>query len=68
MVGAGSVVTKDVPDYALVVGSPAKFRYWISKNGEKLVFNSGNYAKDSTGNGYKLTNNPENFKEYVVEE
>jgi acetyltransferase-like isoleucine patch superfamily enzyme len=68
MVAAGSVATKDVPDFALVVGNPAKFRYWISKDGEKLVFNSGTYTKDRKGNGYKLILSPENLKEYVVEE
>lgn len=36
-VGAGSVVTKDVPDYALVVGVPAKQIGWIGEYGERLV-------------------------------
>ena len=35
-VGAGSVVTKDVPDYALVFGNPAKIQGWICECGEKL--------------------------------
>ncbi|MGC8744979.1 MAG: Gfo/Idh/MocA family oxidoreductase [Verrucomicrobiia bacterium] len=35
-VGAGSVVTKDVPDYALVVGNPAKQVGWMSRHGHKL--------------------------------
>jgi acetyltransferase-like isoleucine patch superfamily enzyme len=54
MVGAGSVVTKDVPDFALVVGHPARFVYWISKNGEKLNFDTSSTAVDSIGNRYKL--------------
>ena len=41
MVGAGSVVTCEVPDYALVVGSPARWRAWICRCGEKLFPSSG---------------------------
>jgi UDP-2-acetamido-3-amino-2,3-dideoxy-glucuronate N-acetyltransferase len=36
MVGAGSVVTKDVPDHALVFGNPAKIRGFVCKCGNKL--------------------------------
>ncbi len=38
MIGAGSVVTKDVKDFALVYGNPAKFMSWIDKKGNKLKF------------------------------
>ena len=39
LVGAGSVVTTDIKDFALVYGNPAKQQGWISKNAYPLVFN-----------------------------
>ena len=39
-IGAGAVVTKEVPGYALVVGNPAKQVGWMSEFGIKLYFNS----------------------------
>ena len=43
-IGAGSVVTKAVPDYALVVGNPAKQIGWMSEYGHRLKFNDEGIA------------------------
>ena len=57
-IGAGAVVTKEVPDYALMVGNPAKQIGWMSEFGERLNFNSEGVAKcDHSGKTYKLNNN-----------
>jgi len=36
MIGAGAVVTKDVPDYALIVGNPGKQVGWVNKEGNTV--------------------------------
>lgn len=57
-VGAGAVVTKSVPDYALVVGNPARIVGWMSEAGEKLKFDSiGIAICDKSKKKYKLENN-----------
>ena len=54
-VGAGAVVTKDIPDFAMVVGNPGRIAGWMSEAGEKLVFDGNGVAScKKSGKRYKL--------------
>jgi len=57
LIGAGSVITKNVKPYALMIGNPARQIGWISEYGQKLVFDENGIAKcPETGELYCLKN------------
>lgn len=58
LVGAGAVVTKDVPDFALVVGNPGRIIGWVSEAGKRLSFDENGIAYcEKSDKKYKLHNN-----------
>ena len=57
LIGAGSVITRDIAPYALVVGNPAKQIGWVSEYGNRLEFGeSGKATCDESGQEYLLEN------------
>jgi UDP-2-acetamido-3-amino-2,3-dideoxy-glucuronate N-acetyltransferase len=61
-IGAGAVIIKDVPAYALMVGNPAGQKGWMSRYGHKLSFGDDGIAICPESNErYKLENNAVTF-------
>jgi UDP-2-acetamido-3-amino-2,3-dideoxy-glucuronate N-acetyltransferase len=56
LIGAGSVVTKDVPAFALVFGNPATIRGWVDERGEKLKQENGFWLAKN-GDRFSIENN-----------
>lgn len=56
LVGAGSVVTRNIPDYALVYGNPARVHGYVCACGEQLAFENGRAVCPACGKQYKKEN------------
>ena len=59
MVAAGAIVTRDVPDYGIVLGNPARFHGWVCQCGQKLRFNSDINANCGCGRNYRQVSSQE---------
>ena len=55
-IGAGSVVTRDVPNFALMAGNPAKQIGWVSKTGKRLVKKGEFFICPDTKEAFRLKN------------
>lgn len=62
-VGAGSVVTKNVPDYAMVYGVPAEIRGYVCQCGEQIHFSNNEAVCPACGKRYRMDE-----KDYTIEE
>ena len=54
MIAAGAVVTKDVPDYALVYGNPARLKSYVCQCGKKLTKSNEYYVCSECGKKYRI--------------
>jgi UDP-2-acetamido-3-amino-2,3-dideoxy-glucuronate N-acetyltransferase len=58
LIGAGTVVTKNIPDFALVIGNPGRIVGWVSEAGKKLIFDNDGFAYcEKSQKKYMLSNN-----------
>ena len=53
-IAAGAVVTKDVPDYALVMGNPARVKYYVCECSEKMIWQNNKFTCPCCGKKYIL--------------
>jgi len=62
LIGSGTVVTKDVPGYALVIGNPGVLVGWVNRYGDKLFFDDNGFSICPKSNlKYQLLNNKVNI-------
>jgi len=62
LISSGTVVTKDVPDYALVIGNPGVLVGWVNRYGDKLFFDDNGFSICPKSNlKYQLLNNKVNI-------
>lgn len=65
LVGAGSVVTKDVPDYAMVYGVPAQLKGYVCQCGEKLSFTERLAVCQACGKRYRMEHPDSRVEEMI---
>ena len=71
VIGAGAVVTKDVPDFAIVVGVPAKIlKYRFTKEQQELILKSKwwDWDDEKLKENVELFHNPEEFYKFITKE